>query len=47
VTKTVTVTIKNDFVVEPDESFTITLSNVSSGATLTTAVGTGTILNDD
>lgn len=44
--QTVTVQIKGDTVVEPDETFSVNLSNVS-GATLGLASALGTILNDD
>ena len=44
--KTVTVVVAGDTQVEPDETFLVKLSN-PSGATLGTATGTGTILNDD
>ncbi len=44
--QTVTVLVNGDTNVEPDETFTINLSN-PSGATLGTATATGTILNDD
>ncbi len=39
------VPVKSDFIQESDETFTVTLSNPSGGATLGTAVGTGTIQN--
>ena len=44
--KTVTVTVAGDDVDEPNETFTVALSNVS-GATLVKATGTGTITDDD
>ncbi|MEO8505815.1 MAG: IPTL-CTERM sorting domain-containing protein [Acidobacteriota bacterium] len=46
--KTITLTIVNDTVVEPDEAFTVTLSGPTGGATVG-AIGTETvnILNDD
>ena len=44
--KTVSVTINGDTVVEPDETFTLTLS-APQHATLTKASATGTIQNDD
>jgi lysophospholipase L1-like esterase len=44
--KTITVQVSNDATVEPDETFTLTLS-APSGATLGTATGAGTIVNDD
>jgi alpha-tubulin suppressor-like RCC1 family protein len=46
--KFVTVPVYGDTAVEPDETFTVTLSNVSGGSYLLgKKVGTGTILNDD
>ena len=45
-TKTVSVTVTGDDVDEPDETFTVTLSNVS-GATIADAEATGTIRDDD
>ncbi|QOV24559.1 hypothetical protein IM676_03480 [Anabaenopsis elenkinii CCIBt3563] len=42
----ITVNVSGDTAVEPDETFTVTLSNPSN-ATITTATATGTILNDD
>ncbi|MDH6100351.1 hypothetical protein NWP21_16195 [Anabaenopsis sp. FSS-46] len=42
----ITVNVQGDTVVEPDETFTVTLFNPSN-ATLSTATATGTILNDD
>ena len=45
-TKNVTVPLLGDSTVEPDESFIVTLSG-ASGATITTAVGTVTLGNDD
>jgi predicted extracellular nuclease len=45
---TVSVLINGDATVEPDETFTLTLSGVSgAGATLPVLQGTGTIQNDD
>ncbi len=44
--KTVTVTVTGDDVDEPNETFTVTLTN-APGATLVKAVGTGTITDDD
>ena len=43
----VTINVSGDTDVELDEGFTVTLSNPSGGATITTATATGTILNDD
>jgi hypothetical protein len=45
--RTITVTIAGDTVVEANETFALTLSNPSAGATLGTASATGTIANDD
>ncbi|HYD68571.1 Calx-beta domain-containing protein [Azospirillum sp.] len=44
--KTITVAVAGDNKKEPDEGFTLTLSN-ASGATIGNASATGTILNDD
>ena len=44
--KTVSVTVTGDNVDEPDETFTVTLSN-ASGTTIVDATGTGTIRDDD
>lgn len=44
--KTASVAITGDATVEPNETFTVTLS-APSGATLSRAAATGTILNDD
>ncbi len=44
--KTVNVVVAGDATVEPDETFTVTLSN-ASGAGITAATATGTITNDD
>jgi len=44
---TVTVLLGVDATPEPDETFTVTLSNVSANAGLASAVATGTILDDD
>ena len=45
--KTITVNVAADTVMEVNEGFTVTLSNPSSGATLGTASAIGTIRNDD
>jgi hypothetical protein len=45
--KVVTVTVSGDTVAEFDETFTLTLSNTSSGLALGTATADGTIVNDD
>ncbi|MFN8523892.1 MAG: Calx-beta domain-containing protein [Chloroflexota bacterium] len=42
----VTVLVNGDLTVEPDETFTVTLS-APTNATISTATATGTILNDD
>src|SRR5207249_590500 len=44
--KTVSVQIKGDTLNEPNETFTVNLSNPAN-ATITTATGTGTIIDDD
>jgi large repetitive protein len=45
-TKTVTVLVNGDTTVEPDETFTVNLSN-ATGATIGDPLGLGTIENDD
>ena len=45
--KVITVKVQGDTTVEPNENFTVTLSNPTNGATITTATATGTITNDD
>ncbi|CAN5243666.1 hypothetical protein BH11PSE14_BH11PSE14_14630 [soil metagenome] len=45
--KTFTVTIVGDTVVEPNETFTVNLSSPTGGAVIARAQGIGTILNDD
>src|SRR5204863_9553605 len=45
-TKTITVLVNGDTTFEIDEGFTVHLSN-ASGATISDADGTGTIVNDD
>ena len=45
--RTVTVDVQGDTAVEPDEGFTVALSNASAGAQITAATASGTILNDD
>jgi len=47
VSKNVAVTVKSDTAVEPGETFTVTLSNATGGATITDSIGVGTIRNDD
>ncbi|MBX3503219.1 MAG: hypothetical protein KF889_27565 [Alphaproteobacteria bacterium] len=44
--KTLTINVAGDTTVEPDEGFTVTLSQ-PAGATIATASASGTILNDD
>jgi ribosomal protein L35AE/L33A len=46
-TKTVSVTINGDMLVEPDETFFVNLSNPSAGTNLGDPQGLGTIQNDD
>jgi len=43
----VAVTIKSDSGVEANETFKVTLSNATGGATITDSIGVGTIRNDD
>ncbi|GAA0649647.1 hypothetical protein GCM10009424_27910 [Sphingomonas ursincola] len=43
----ITLDVLGDTVVEPDETFTITLSNANMGTQIGTATATGTIANDD
>jgi hypothetical protein len=45
--KAVTVQVNGDTIVEPDETFTVNLTNASGNATIADAQGTGTIANDD
>ena len=45
--KVITVEVAGDTAVEADESFSVTLSNPSTGAIIGTASATGTIRNDD
>ncbi|MCC7368339.1 MAG: hypothetical protein IT306_07950 [Chloroflexi bacterium] len=46
-TKSIAINVLTDTVVESDETFTVTLSNPTNGATLARAQATGTIQNDD
>ncbi len=46
-TDVITLEVKGDTVVEPNETFTLTLSNASMGTQIGNGVATGTILNDD
>ena len=45
-TQTITLTVNGDTTAEPDETFTVTLSNPTN-ATIAGAIGTVTIVNDD
>ena len=45
--ETITVDVVGDATAEPDETFTVTLSNPTNGATITTASADGIIRNDD
>jgi hypothetical protein len=45
--ETIRVPIKGDTVAEADETFSVVLSSPSTGSTITTGTGTGTILDDD
>ena len=45
--KTVTVTVRGDRTVEPDEVFHVVLANPTGGASIGTGSATATILNDD
>jgi Ca2+-binding RTX toxin-like protein len=45
--KVITVNVQGDATVEPNETFAVTLSNPTNGATITTATAQGTIQNDD
>ncbi len=42
-----TVQVNGDTTVEPNETFTVNLSNATGNATITDAQGVGTIVNDD
>ena len=46
-TRTVSVTIKGDIKVEPDQTFNVNLSAATNGATISDSQGVGTIANDD
>jgi len=46
-TKMISVTVKGDTVVEPDETLKVNLSGVTGGAMLQDGQAIGTILNDD
>lgn len=47
ITQTITVNVRGNTTVEPDEEFTVTLSNASADTLITTATATGVIRNDD
>ncbi|MEB3271931.1 MAG: Calx-beta domain-containing protein [Synechococcus sp.] len=47
VSKLITVNVQGDLANEADETFTVSLSNPTNGASLGVATATGTILNDD
>ncbi|MBA4044604.1 MAG: hypothetical protein C0471_09330, partial [Erythrobacter sp.] len=46
-TATITIAVIGDTVIEPDETFDLTLFNPTGGATITDNMATGTIFNDD
>ena len=46
-TQTITLDVSGDTDAEPDEAFTVTLSDATGGATISTASADGTIQNDD
>jgi hypothetical protein len=45
--QTISIPILGDTTVEPDETFTVTLSGQTNGATIARGTATGTIVNDD
>ena len=45
--KTISIRVAGDKIVEPDETFSVTLINPSSNVSITTATASGTIINDD
>ena len=45
--KTITLNVGGDLAVEPNEAFSVTLSNASAGSAITTPAANGTIQNDD
>jgi predicted extracellular nuclease len=45
--RTITVEVRGDTQIEPDETLVLQLGNATGGATITTASVTGTIVNDD
>lgn len=46
-TKSISITINGDKLVEPNETFFVKLTNASPGSTITDSEGTGTVTNDD
>ncbi len=46
-TRVITILVRGDGMMEADEAFRVTLSGASLGATITTALATGLIRNDD
>ncbi len=46
-TITITIAVAGDSMVEPDETFSVTLSGATAGATITTAAALATILGDE
>ncbi|OFW79563.1 MAG: hypothetical protein A2Z48_09375 [Actinobacteria bacterium RBG_19FT_COMBO_70_19] len=46
-TRTITIQVVGDAVVEANETFTVNLSNAMNATVSGTGVGTGTITNDD
>lgn len=45
--KTITLDVSGDTQIEPDDGFTVTISNATGGAIISTASATGVIQNDD
>jgi VCBS repeat-containing protein len=45
--KVITINVAGDLLFEPNETFTVTLSNPTGGAIISDAEGVGTIVNDD
>ena len=46
-TQTITIQVVGDAVIEPNETFTVNLSNATNATVSGTGIGTGTITNDD
>ena len=46
-TKTISVTVNGDTIVEPDETFFVNLLGATNGGTIVKSQGKGTIANDD